>query len=140
MLALLSSTQQLANALKDSLTLCNLVRDSFPAFNDLVSAIKEKLGCLFPLQRENLPRVEIENMQSLGVDGACISPVKMVNNRVKQFNPRCITNWCGSHKTNIVATDAGKENILQIGGNALKLIHPLAVGKNCYVGCPRGRY
>lgn len=49
-------------------------------------------------------------MESLGVDGALISEVKMINKRVLEFNPRCQVHWCGGHRTALVFNDALKQS------------------------------
>ena len=49
-------------------------------------------------------------MECLGVDGALISEVKMINKRVLEFNPRCQVHWCRRYHTALVSNDALKQS------------------------------
>ena len=54
--------------------------------------------------------LHLKDMESLGVDGALISEVKMINKRVLEFNPRSQVHWCGGHRTALVSNDALKQS------------------------------
>ena len=92
---------------KDGLALCNILNECFTEATERMRTLKTILMHLFPL--DYVPVLHIDNMESLGVDGACISKDLMVNKRVLAHNPRCITNWCGSHKSALVSVDVMKE-------------------------------
>ena len=96
-------------ATKDGYTLMQKLIKCFETFNDTIKFILLKIGDdRFPVKVRPLPLLQIENMNSLGIDGACISKNKMINRRVLQYNPRCIVNWCGDHRASLVAGDALK--------------------------------
>ena len=59
-------------------------------------------------------------MESLGVDGALISKVKMINKRILEVNPRCIVHHCGNHRTALVSTDTLRNS------ERHKLIHDIS--------------
>ena len=43
----------------------------------------------FPVKVRPLSLLMTQNMNNLGVDGACISKNKMISRRVLEYNPRC---------------------------------------------------
>ena len=79
--------------------------DTVDIFNDEIKKLRAQLGHLFPVDLLVLPKLSLQNMESLGVDGALISKVKMMNKRILQGNPRCIMNHCGNHRIALVPTD-----------------------------------
>ena len=91
---------------KDGKALTDILVKSFKEFSDRMEKLQSRLQHLFPLKF--IPKLKMENMESLGVDGACISKDKMVNKRILKYNPRSITNWCGSHKSALVSNDVLK--------------------------------
>lgn len=95
---------------KDGLQLITTFNDAVHQFNDEIKKMKALLGYLFPTDLENTIELDLKNMHSLAVDGACISKALMINKRVLEFNPRCIVSHCGSHKTALVSNDSIKQN------------------------------
>ena len=93
---------------KDGKALCDVMISSMKEVNNRMENLRIKLQHLFPLKF--IPQLRLENMESLGVDGACISKHLMVNRRVLKYNQRCITNWCGSHKSALVSNDVLNSN------------------------------
>lgn len=65
--------------------------------------------------------LDLKNRESLGVDDALISEVKMINKRVLGFNPRCQVHWCRGHRTALVFNDALKQSELHM------MIHTVCV-------------
>ena len=83
--------------------------ECFETFNENIKYLLKKLGDeRFPVKVRPLPLLSVTNMNSLGLDGACFSQYKMINKRVLQYNPRCLVNWCGGHRANLVASDPMK--------------------------------
>ena len=95
---------------KDGLTLMVKLISCFDNFNGVITTIKDMLGERFPVKLHPLPLLKAENMNSLGVDGACVSKKKMINKRVLEYNPRCLAHWCGDHRASLVAGDTLKED------------------------------
>ena len=96
-------------ATKDGYTLTQKLIECFETFNNRIRLILQKVGDdRFPVKVRPLPLLMIQNMNSLGVDGACISKNLMINRRAQEYNPRIIVNWCGDHRASLVAGDALK--------------------------------
>ena len=79
-------------------------------FNEKIRSLKVLLGDLFPVKLHPLPLFELNNMDGLGVDGALISKVKIINKHILEYNPRCIVVHCGNHSVNLVAEDSLKHS------------------------------
>ena len=95
-------------ATKDGLTLTDKLISCLEKFNSVILTTKNILRDRFPVKLDPLPLLQVQNMNSLGVDGACISKKKMINKRILEYNPRCLANWCGDHRASLVAGDSIK--------------------------------
>ena len=97
-------------ATKTGLGLIKILQEALNHFNETIKRCKSVLGHLFPVTEQAYRPLQLEYMESLGVDGALISDVKMINKRVLEYNPKCQVNWCRGHRTNLIPNDAIKEN------------------------------
>ena len=97
-------------ASKTDLALIKILQEALNHFNETIKRCKSVLGHLFPVTEQAYRPLQLEYMESLGVDGALISEVKMINKQVLEYNPRCHINWCGGHHTNLILNDGIKEN------------------------------
>ena len=82
-----------------------ILTDTVNTFNDGIKKLRALLGHLFPVDLLVLPELSRQTMNSLGVDVALISKVKMINKRVLEVNPRYIGHHCGNHRAALVPTD-----------------------------------
>ena len=93
-------------ARKDGLTMCKTLLESYESFNNEILSLKETLKNFFPVKKNPLPLLHVENQEGIAVDGALISKDKQLSQRIKQHNPRCVVTWCCDHRANLVAKDA----------------------------------
>ena len=95
---------------KDGLSLTSVFVNTVEEFNEKIHSLKVLLGYLFPVKLHPLPLFELNNMNSLSVDGALISKVKMISKRIPEYNPTCIVVHCGNHCANFVVEDSLKHS------------------------------
>ena len=93
-------------ALKTGLALIKILQEALNHFHETIKRRKSVLGHLFPVTEQAYWSLQLEYMESLGVDGALISDIKMINKQVLEYNPRCQVNWCVEHRTNLISNDA----------------------------------
>ena len=86
------------------------IHNTIVSFNNKIKALRALLGPLSPISHDYQTELNLENMESLAVDGALISKVQMVNKRILQYNPRCQVIHCGCHQAAIVCSHSIKEN------------------------------
>ena len=79
-------------------------------FNKRIRSLKVLLGDLIPVKLHPLPLFQLNNMDSLGVNGAPISTVKIINKHILEYNPRCTVIHCGNHHANLVVEDSIKHS------------------------------
>ena len=68
------------------------------------------LKYLLPVTEQPYRPLQLEYMESLGVDGALISDIKMINKRLLEYSLRYQVSRCGGYCTNQISNDAIKEN------------------------------
>ena len=68
------------------------------------------LKYLLPVTEQPYRPLQLEYMESLGVDGALISHIKMINKQLLEYSLRYQVNRCGGYCTNLISNDAIKEN------------------------------
>lgn len=91
---------------KDGIHLLLALKTTFERFNSQILRLLDELGDdLFPVDIRPLPTLQLENMDSMSVDGALISKDKMINKRVLACNPRTIVTWCADHRVNLTIGD-----------------------------------
>ena len=87
---------------KTGLHLIKVLQDVVDSFNDKTALLVKLLGNLFPLKFKKLPILKLSNCTNLGLDGAMISKDIHINNRIRKFNPRCLSHHCAPHRANLV--------------------------------------
>ena len=90
---------------KDGKNLMLTLTDTVGTFNNEIKKLRARLGHLFLVDLIVLLPLSLQNMESLGVDVALMSKVKMINKRILEGNPRCIVHHCGNHRTALVSSD-----------------------------------
>lgn len=66
-------------ASKTGLALITVFQEAIDQFNDVIQKCKCFIGPLFPVNEFLTRFLPLKNMESLGIDGALISDMKMIN-------------------------------------------------------------
>ena len=93
-------------ASKTGLAVIKILVEALNHFNGTIKRCKSVLGHLFPVTEQAYHPLQLEYMESLGVDGALISDIKMINKQLLECNPRCQVNWCEGYHPNLISNDA----------------------------------